>query len=122
MKLIQLTFKKVGNHWYLDIPHDNPFDLKMERRIEFLIQRLDTWNEGVVNNVYLIEQGDVIVEDGIIQFTEEDLTRYFTTTDDFLMKVYISNHRFLFSSKLYQLLETQYHLDFHSSVYRISVI
>ena len=42
MKLIPLTFKKVGNHWYLDIEHDNPRDLMLDPVLERFISIQDT--------------------------------------------------------------------------------
>lgn len=122
MRSIQLTFKKLGNHWYLDIPHDNPNDLKMDRRIEYLLNRMDRWNDGKIDTIYLTEQCGFIIEEGLIQFTDKDLLRYFTTNDEFMMDLYISNHKFKISSKLYALMEQEYQLDLHVSAYRVSVM
>ena len=101
MELITLTFKKLGNHWYLDIPHDNPSDLILDRRIELMLSRLDTWKEGIVTSVSLICQNDFIDSEGLIQFDDADLLRYFTTDDDFIMALYINGHKWSISSKLY---------------------
>ena len=97
MELITLTFKKLGNHWYLDIPHDNPSDLILDRRIELMLSRLDTWKEGIVTSVSLICQ------------------------NDFIMALYINGHKWSISSKLYFLIEQKYKLDLHELVYKISV-
>ena len=121
MKLIQLIFKKVGNHWYLDIPHDNPCDLMLDIRLERLLNKLDRWDLGVVDNVYLSEQTDFINPEGLIQFADSDLLRYFTTKDNFPMAVFIGNHKFFISSNLYTLLESKYQLDLHVSAYRLVV-
>jgi hypothetical protein len=121
MRLIQLIFKKVGNHWYLDIPHDNPSDLVLDKRLERLINRLDKWDSGVVDKIYLSEQTDYINPDGLIQFKDDDLLRYFTTKDSFLMTLYIGNHKFKISSNLYTLIESKYQLDLHVSAYRFVV-
>lgn len=120
--MTQLTFKKVGNHWYLDIPHDFPNDLILDRKMELLLSRIDKLNEGIITNVYLQEQLGFISEEGLIQFTDKDLLRYFTTNDTFLMDLYIQDHRFKISSKLYTLLEREYHLDLHLSAYKISIL
>ena len=121
MKLIQLIFKKVGNHWYLDIPHDDPKDLILDRRIERFIEHLDYDQSGVMNRICLIEQGDFIDHDGLIQFSDRDLLRYFTTNDKFNMTVSINHHRFKISSNLYTLLENKFKADFHVSAYKIII-
>jgi len=118
--MFQLVFKKVGNHWYLDIPHENPSDLKLDRRIEFLLTKADKYNDKIVT-VYLHELTDVIIEEGLIQFQESDFQRYFLTNDDFQMKMWINNRKFTISSSLYTLIENYYHLDLHLVAYRISL-
>jgi hypothetical protein len=121
MKLVQLTFKKIGNHWYLDIEHDNPQDLILDPVLERFLSRLDSLNIGIVDNVYLVEQTGFIEPEGLLQFTDEDLLRYFTTKDIFKMNIFISNYHFQISSNLYSLLENKYQLDFHISAYRLAV-
>lgn len=105
----------------MDIPHDDPSDLVLDRKIEFLLERLDKWKDGKVNTVYLEEQKGFLIEDGMIQFSDKDLLRYFTTNDTFLMDLFIEDHKFKLSSKLYALLEKEYHLDLHITAYRISI-
>ena len=121
MELITLTFKKLGNHWYLDIPHDNPEDLVLDRRIELMLNRLDVWKEGIVTNISLICQSGFIDSEGLIQFDDNDLLRYFTTNDDFTMALYINGHKWSISSRLYFLIEQRYKLDLHELVYKISI-
>jgi hypothetical protein len=119
MELIKITFKKVGNHWYPNIKHENPSDLKIDSRLEELLNNKDEWNEGVVN-ITLMEQSSFIVEEGLIQFDDADLLRYFTTDDKFDMALYIENKKYTISSSLYSLLEREFHADFHEVAYRIS--
>ena len=121
MELTTLTFKKLGNHWYLDIPHDNPEDLILDRRIELMLNRLDVWKEGIVTNISLICQSGFIDNEGLIQFDDNDLLRYFTTDDDFIMALYINGHKWSISSRLYSLIEQRYKLDLHELVYKISI-
>lgn len=121
MKLVQLIFKKVGNHWYLDIEHDNPQDLILDPVLERFLSSRDSLNLGIVDNIYLVEQNGFIEPEGLLQFTDEDLLRYFTTKDTFKMNIFISNHHFQISSNLYSLLENKYQLDFHISAYRLAV-
>lgn len=121
MKLVQLIFKKVGNHWYLDIEHNNPQDLILDPILERFLSLRDSLNLGIVDNIYLVEQSGFIEPKGLLQFTDEDLLRYFTTKDIFKMNIFISNYHFQISSNLYSLLENKYQLDFHISAYRLAV-
>lgn len=121
MKSVRLIFKKVGNHWYLDIPHSNPNDLRLDRRIEFVLNKLDKFNEGIVNNIWLYEQSMFIEPEGLIQFDDADLTRYFTTNDDFILNLYIDKYNFTISSNLYGLIELYYQLNLHELVYRVVI-
>ena len=121
MKLVQLIFKKVGNHCYLDIEYDNPQDLRLDPVLERFLSLRDSLNLGIVDNIYLVEQNGFIEPEGLLQFTDEDLLRYFTTKDIFKMNIFISNHHFQISSNLYSLLENKYQLDFHISAYRLAV-
>ena len=105
----------------MNIKHHNPNDLILDRKIELFLNKLDIYGEGIVDNIWLFEQGDYIIEEGLIQFSEEDMTRYFTTEDDFTMKIYIDKYEFYLTSRLYNLLELNYDLDLHESVYRIAL-
>lgn len=119
--LTQLTFKKLGNHWYLDIPHDNPADLILDNRLERFLDRLDPEKYGIINRIYLMEEEYTDNVENLVQFRDSDLLRYFTTNDDFLMVIYIGKHRFSISSKFYTLLEKNYQFEFHQSIYKIIV-
>lgn len=120
MKLQQLKFKKLGNHWYLDLPHDNPNDLILHPVLERCVGLFDKYQEEVVDRIYLSECVYTNY-DYLIQFTDKDLLKYFTTSEEFLMDVYINNHKYNISSKLYSLLEAKYGLDFHVIPYRIII-
>lgn len=122
MKLIPLIFKKIGNHWYLDIEHDDPNDLKLSPIIERYLDKLDTWKDGVVGRIHLAEVKDFSVEtEGILQFSDSDLLRYFTTKDVFKMTIYIGKHSFSVSSNLYTALEAKYGFDFHITSYKFII-
>lgn len=119
--LKQLVFKKIGNHWYLNIPHDNPEDLVLDNRLERFLDTLDPNKYEIVNRIYLLKENYTDNVDNLIQFRDEDLLKYFTTDDKFWMIVYIGKHRFTISSTFYYLLEKEYQFDFHQSIYRIIV-
>ena len=116
----KITFKKLGNHWYPSLEHDRLSDLGIDPVFERLFNIMDKYKEGVIN-VYLFEESSIIINEGLIQFTEEDILRYLTTNDDFTMDLYIEDHQFTISSKLYQLLEQNYNFNFHKYTYRIEI-
>ena len=121
MKLTQLKFKKLGNHWYFDIPHENPFDIRVDKRLEKYFNIKDKWNSGIIDNIYLIEETGLIIKEGLIEFLDKDLLRYYTTNDKFIMTIFIEKHKFKISSSLYTLLEQYYNLELHSTTYRVTI-
>ena len=90
MRTINLVFKKLGNHWYPNLNHSNPTELILNPVLEKYIDRLDEFNDGIVDKICLIEQTGFIINNGLIQFDENDIFRFFTTDDDFIMKLYIT--------------------------------
>lgn len=104
----------------MDIPHENPSDLVLDRNIERVLNVLDKYNEGCVE-VYLSEQSVVNDLRGLIQFNDSDLLRYFTTDDHFTMNLYINNYKYSISSSLYFLIEQYYHFDFHELIYKVII-
>lgn len=116
----KITFKKLGNHWYPCLDHNQLSDLSIDPVFERLFNIMDKYKEERMC-VYLYEESSIIINEGLIQFTEEDILRYLTTNDDFIMDLYIEDHKFSISSKLYQLLEQNYNFNFHKYTYRIEV-
>lgn len=116
----KITFKKLGNHWYPCLDHNHLSDLSIDPVFERLFNIMDKYKEERMC-VYLYEESSIIIDEGLIQFTEEDILRYLTTNDDFIMDLYIEDHKFSISSKLYQLLEQNYNFNFHKYTYRIEV-
>lgn len=117
----RLKFKKFVNHWYPEIPHDSLSDISLCPRMERILEHIDQYKNGEVE-IALIEEFGVISEYNILQFDEKDITRWFTSNDDFDMNIYIDNHQFIISSDLYSLLEIQYHFNFHENIYRIEIV
>lgn len=99
--------------------HNNPVDLRIDPVFERILDHLDKFNEGKVN-IYVIQQEDIIIPEGLLQFDEKDILRYLTTDEDFTMNVYISGHQYTISSRLYTLLEHNYNFNFHKETYRLS--
>ena len=117
---IRIDVKKLGNHWYPSINHHDPNDLSLDPKMERLLSKLDIDKEGKIS-IYLTEQSSIIQFKGIIQFLEEDIVKYLTTEEEFIMNLYIDNTHFYISSELYSLLEELFHLDFHKNLYKIEL-
>lgn len=117
----RITLKRVGYKWYVDIPHEDPVDISLDEKANKLLFLLDKYEFGKVD-IYFSEQNEIIVEEGLLQISDSDLNRYFTTDDVFLMEIYINKHKFYISSQLYLLLEYYYNFSFHENIYTINVL
>ena len=118
--MYRITVKRIGNHWYPDIQHDFAGDLILDPKLERLLNTCDRQNDGILT-ICLIEQNSVL-HGRIIQFAEEDIYRYFITDDEFNIRVYLDDFEFSISSNLYWLLESQFNVNFHKSVYACEII
>lgn len=117
----KLTFRKLANHWYLDIPHDTLSDISLCPKAERMLDMLDEFKSNEVE-IILEEVVYYIPEDYILQFEEPDITRWFTTDDFFYITVYINGHDFKITSELYSLLEQKYEFKFHENIYKVELI
>ena len=112
-----LTFKKLSNHWYPEIPHDFLDNIRLSEKIEKWLSFIDKDKDGCVK-ITLYEQ-DCYIEDSTLQFGDDSLCRSFTTNDDFDLDFWIGNRKFTISSSLYLLLENLYNFNFHDTTYNI---
>lgn len=117
--IIPIKVKKLANHWYPIIYHNNSSELQLDEKLEHVIQWLAKERDEI--EIVFYEQYDVLANLGNLEFNEEDINRYMTTDDDFDLRFYIDGHCFLISSDLYSLLEQQYNFEFHKNIYRIEV-
>ena len=117
MKL--LTFKKLANHWYPEIPHDSLDDIRLSEKLEKWLCVVDKDHDGFVS-ITLYEQ-DCFIEDSTLQISDDSLCRYFTTNDDFNIELWVGNHNFIISSTLYTILENTYNFSFHDTTYNILI-
>ena len=53
MRSVNLVFKKLGEHWYPDLNHDNPSDLILDPRIERFIEHLDIMKAWLILYIFL---------------------------------------------------------------------
>lgn len=120
----RLKFKKFANHWYPEVPHDSLSDIALCPKTERMLTILDRrkgYEDGEVELAFIEEFG-VISDHDILQFEEPDITRWFTTSDYFEMKVWINDYKFIISSDLYSILEQVYQFKFHENIYRVELI
>lgn len=112
----KLTIKKLGHHWYLDVDHDSPCDLEMDPKIDKILNRT---GKSEIN--FILYEIHSIIDDNTIFFEEEDIVRYLTTNDYFSIRFWIRDHEFTINSDLYWLLERQYNMNFHKTMYTIEL-
>lgn len=115
-----ITLKKIGNHWYFDVPHNNPSDLVLDTKIERVCNIVDKFEDGYLH-LFIYPQDAIIIPEGLLQFTDRDLYRWLTTSEDFDMTIYISGHEFTINSRLITLLECLYNFNFHKETYRLEL-
>lgn len=116
--IVSIKIKKIGNHLYPCIDHNEASEIQLSEKIEKVLSKFLHYDEC---EIVFYEQYDIIADYGVLQFREEDIVRYLTTDDDFDMTFYIDGHEFIISSDLYTLLEQQYNFEFHSLLYRIEI-
>lgn len=119
MGIKKITFKKLGNHWYPSINHDDLEDIILNDKVEKVLSILDKNKSGTV--IIGINEQNTILYPNTIQFRDEDLTRYFTTNDEFDFIVYIGEKTYPISSSLYSLLEELFNFNFHKMLYSCEI-
>lgn len=116
--IVSIKIKKIGNHLYPCIDHNEASEIQLPEKIEKFLSKFLRYDEC---EIVFYEQYDIIADYGVLQFKEEDIVRYLTTDDNFDMTFYIDGHELTISSDLYTLLEQQYNFEFHSLLYRIEI-
>lgn len=117
-----LTIKKVGNHWYPDIPHEKGLDISLDTYTE---RFLSLWSafKDISEVSFLIEEIPWIQDEkNVIYINEEDLTRYFVTDDYFSIRFVIDNKEFSIGVYLYYCLTEAFNLSFHTGLYQIKLL
>ena len=115
----QFKVKKLGDHWYPDIIHEDPSDLCLSDKIERYLSIIDKDNLGCLE-VTLYESCGFIDETTILM-NDDDLLEYFTTDHDFNLRFYVRDCEFEISSSLYWLLERNFNPNFHKVCYKIEI-
>ena len=110
----------MGNHWYPNLKHDDPTDLVLSSKMERLLTRLDKDSCGELT--FLLSEVHSWLEENTIQFHDEDIWKYLNTNDEFLFRIYIGEHEFEVSSNLIDLLERQFNINVHKTLYCINFV
>lgn len=114
---IVIIVKRVGNHWYPDLKHDDPSDLLLPEKMNKLLTLLDKDNVGELH--FLLAEVHSWLDSNTIQFQDDDMWRYLNTNDSFDLTVYIGDHDFEISSDLIDLFESQFNTNFYKNLYSI---
>ena len=116
-----LIIKKVGNHWYADVPHDCDVNITLDRKLEMLFNRI---NAQTGNDYISFTLEETLFMDDIsnlICFNEEDITRYFITDDEFNMSFKVNNSCFTINTNVYFYITKALDLNFHFNLYKINL-
>lgn len=116
---ILLKVKKIGNHWYPNIQHDDPTTIVLDTKIEKLLNILDKEHTGSLD--FLLLEMHSWLDANVIQFNDEDFWRWMNTTDCFDVRMYIRDHEFVVSSMLLDLFEEQFDTNFYETIYSLEL-
>lgn len=116
---ILITVKKVGNHWYPNLKHDDPIELMLDPKMEKLLTLLDKNSVGELH--FFLSEVHTWVEDNTIQFRDEDVWKWLNTNETFPVVMYIGDHEFEVSTLLIDLFEEQFNTNFHKTLYSINL-
>lgn len=120
--MVKFKIKKVGNHWYPCIDHDYESDISLDKKIEKVLDKYSYLFGGMEEFTIELEEIPLIMEDlNLIYFDESDITRFYTTNDDFDLRFEINNHEFKISAYLFSCLENQFHINLHETLYKLHI-
>lgn len=117
---IVITVKKIGNHWYPNIKHNDPVDIMLDSKIEKLLTILDKDNQCELH--FLLSEVHSWLDDNTIQFNDKDIWKWLNTTIDFTITMYINDHSFEISTMLMDLFEEQFNTTFYKTLYSINLL
>lgn len=114
-----IKVKKVGNHWYPCLKHEDPMELMLDPKMDKLLTLLDKDNSEELH--FLLSEVHTWLEPNTIQFRDEDIWNWLNTTLNFPVKIYIGDHEFEVSTLLLDLFEEQFNTNFHKTLYSINL-
>lgn len=95
-------------------------DLVLPEKFNRYLNYINRENKDTIY-VELFEQDAIVIKEGLVEFTDEDLTKYFTTAEDFNMTVFINKRKFTISTRLFTLLEENFELGLGQNIFRLVV-
>lgn len=115
----RIKAKRLGNKWYADLDHLDPEDIAFNDKLCKVFDLYDTYKRGELE----IELNEVysIVYDNTIFINDDDLLKYFTTSDSLEIRFMVRDHEFSISDDMYSLIERQYNTNFHKTYYIIEI-
>ena len=116
---ILITVKRIGNHWYPNLKHEDPMDLILDRKMEKYCTLLDKENTGELK--FLLSEIHSWTHHNAIQFEDSDIWKWLNTTAVFPVRMYIGDHEFEISTLLMDLFEEQFNTNFHKTFYSIEL-
>lgn len=121
--MISFKLKKVGNHWYPSLEHNEGCLVGFNEKIDRVLDLIDFRNNQIEELNIDCEEAGLIWDDirDMIEFKENDICRYLTTDDNFDLTFIINNHEFQMSSDLYFWLEQVFNFNFHKENYIIHI-
>lgn len=117
---ILITVKKVGNHWYPNLSHDDPMELILDPKMERFCTLLDKYQLGTLT--FLLQEVYSWTDDNTIQFDDDDIWKWLNSDANFTVRMYIKDHEFEVSTLLMDLFETQFNTNFHKTLYKIELM
>lgn len=120
--MVQFKIKKVGNHWYPCINHFYRSDVSLDTKIERSLNIFSKWLNNTEEFTVELEEIPLITEEiNLVYFDEADITRFYTTDDDFDLRFEINNHEFKISAYLFNCFEEQFEINIHETLYKLHI-
>lgn len=118
----QFKIHRIGNHWYPCIKHEYNSDISLDQKIEKYLNKFSKSLGDIDEITVELEEIPIITEDiNLIFFNESDITKFYTTDDDFNLRFEVNNHEFEISAYLFGCFELQFDLNFHETLYKLHI-
>lgn len=111
--MFKVDFKRLGNHWYPSLKHDDPIDLMLNEQLEVLLDSQYNSKYGEIT-VYMCEMlySDVQDDENTwITFDKEDYERYLSTDDHFDIRFTYKDRQYSISSKILDAIQAEYQIQ-----------
>lgn len=114
-----LILKKIGNHWYPNINHGFGEDISLTRNIEHYLNLI--FKDTDIVHIGFEEYNIIFDEYGILYLNEQDITRFYTTDDEFNIRFELYNINLSINATLFMYIQNQLGLRFHEDIYKIHI-